>query len=78
LKHTSVVQEKISYHMIRGTGVTCRQRRLSLCFVLAMKMRQAPTENNIERTKHISELERIAPIGCQTNIVKCSSKILLT
>ena len=29
------------------------QRWLILCFVLAMKTRQAPTENNIKRTKNI-------------------------
>ena len=50
-----------SYHMIRGTGVTCRYacsiamlgRRPILRFVLATKTRQALTENNIKRKKHI-------------------------
>ena len=41
--------------MIRGTGVTyCHtyiRRRLILCFVLAMKTRQVPTENNINHIR---------------------------
>ena len=67
----------ISYHIIRGTGVThiclgMLQKRLILRSVLATKMRQASTENNIKHTKHIRAIRNSAE-GLPNNVCEISA-----